>query len=95
MHIFLDTSVLYKDPFLKGNFFQELIDIVTEKEVELYISNIVLQEIERNYKKIILEESSKLSKLIDQIKHYDIDTNFNNLSFDIDKSLANLKTNYD
>lgn len=95
MHIFLDTSVLYKDPFLKGNFFQELIDIVTEKEVELYISNIVLQEIERNYKKIILEENSKLSKLIDQIKHYEIDASFNNLTFDIDKSVTNLKSNFD
>jgi predicted nucleic acid-binding protein len=56
MNIFIDTSVLYKDPFWRSNFYSELLDIVKEREVNLYLSNVVVLEIERNYGKIIDEE---------------------------------------
>jgi hypothetical protein len=70
MNIFLDTSILYKDPYWRGNFYGELLEVVKEKEVNLFVSSVVIKEIERNYGKIVDEENSKISKIIDQKEHY-------------------------
>jgi predicted nucleic acid-binding protein len=93
MNIFLDTSVLYKDPFWKSNFFKELIEIVKEKEIDLYISNIVLMELEHNYKKIIEQEIIKLDKVNTQIEQYNIKIN-NLSSIDVEESLKTLNDFY-
>ncbi|EIA07450.1 PIN domain-containing protein [Flavobacterium frigoris] len=93
MNIFLDTSVLYKDPFWKGNFFNELIEIVKEKEINLYISNIVLMELEHNYKKIIEQETIKLDKVNTQINQYNIKIN-NLTSINLEESLKTLNEFY-
>lgn len=74
MNIFLDTTVLYKDPFWKGNFYKELLDIVREQEVNLFVSTIVLKEVERNYGKILDEENTKLIKTKEKIEHYKFET---------------------
>lgn len=94
MNIFLDTSVLYKDPFWKGNFFNELIEIVKEKEINLYISNIVLMELEHNYKKIIDQEIIKLDKVNEQINQYNIEIS-NLTTINLEESLKNLNEFYD
>jgi hypothetical protein len=93
MNIFIDTSVLYKDPFWSSNFYAELLYIVKKREVNLYLSNVVVLEIERNYGKIIDEEISRLKKLTEQTEHYQIMTS-NTSSIDKEKSIENLKTFY-
>lgn len=93
MNIFLDTSVLYKDPFWKSNFFKELIEIVKEKEINLYISNIVLMELDHNYKKIIEQETIKLDKVNTQIDQYNIKIN-NLTSINLAESLKTLNEFY-
>jgi predicted nucleic acid-binding protein len=93
MNIFIDTSVIYKDPFWKGNFFSELIDIVKEKEIGLYISEVVLMEIERNYGKIVDQQIFQLSKAHSEIDHYQISLNTKS-SIDKEKSIVGLKTHY-
>lgn len=75
MNIFLDTSVLYKDPFWKSNFFGELLEVVKEKEIGLYMSSIVLRELGHNYKKIIEQEIVKLDKVNAQVNQYNIKVN--------------------
>ena len=72
MNIFLDTSVLYSDPFWKGNFFNELKEIVKDKEIDIYMSEIVLRELRHNYKKIIKETELQLDKANSQIEKYNI-----------------------
>ena len=93
MNIFIDTSVIYKDPFWKGNFFSELIDIVKEKEIGLYISDVVLMEIERNYGKIIDEQIFQLSKAHSEIDHYQMELDTKS-SIDKAKSIKGLKAHY-
>jgi predicted nucleic acid-binding protein len=93
MNIFLDTSVLYKDPFWKGNFFNELLETIKEKEINLYISNVVLMELEHNYKKIIEQEIIKLDKVNAQINQYNIITE-NVTTINLQESLDNLKAFY-
>ncbi|WP_347175523.1 PIN domain-containing protein [Polaribacter uvawellassae] len=93
MNIFIDTSVIYKDPFWKGNFFSELIDIVKEKEIGLYISDVVLMEIERNYGKIVDQQIFQLSKAHSEIDHYQMSLE-NESIIDKDKSIKGLKSHY-
>ena len=93
MNIFIDTSVIYKDPFWKGNFFSELIDIVKEKEIGLYISDIVLMEIERNYGKIIDQQIFQLSKAHSEIDHYQMELEGES-TIDKSKSIKGLKAHY-
>lgn len=93
MNIFIDTSVIYKDPFWKGNFFSELIEIVQEKEIGLFISDVVLMEIERNYAKIVDDQIFQLSKAHSQIEHYQMDLD-NISTINKEKSLDGLKNHY-
>lgn len=93
MNIFIDTSVIYKDPFWKGNFFSELIDIVKEKEIGLYISDVVLMEIERNYGKIIDRQITQLSKAHSEIDHYQMELDKKS-TIDKTKSIKGLKAHY-
>lgn len=93
MNIFLDTSVLYKDPFWKSNFFRELLEIVKEKEINLFMSNIVLMELQYNYKKIIEQEIVKLDKVNTQIEQYNIHID-TSTTIDVKKSLKDLSSFY-
>lgn len=93
MNIFIDTSVIYKDPFWKGNFFSELIDIVREKEIGLYISEVVLMEIERNYGKIVDKQIIQLSKAHSEINHYQISLDTISI-IDKEKSIGGLQNHY-
>lgn len=93
MNIFIDTSVIYKDPFWKGNFFSELIELVEEKEIGLFISDVVLMEITRNYGKIIDQEIFELKKLNSNIQHYNLSID-QTTSIDREKSIVELKKHY-
>lgn len=63
VRIFLDTSTLYKDPFWKGNFANELLQLAQGNQIDMYLSRVVANELVRNYGKIIDEENAKISKI--------------------------------
>ncbi len=93
MNIFLDTTVLYKDPFWKGNFYKELLQIVHEKNINLFISSVVLSELERNFQKILVDENSKIAKLNEKISHYNFATSIMPI-IDKEKSIDTLSKFY-
>ncbi len=72
MNIFIDTSILYKDPFWRGNFYKELLDIIKEKDINLYISELVLMELEKNYERMIDEQDVALRKVMGNVEHFQI-----------------------
>lgn len=95
LHIFLDTSVLYKDPFFKGNFSSKVLSLAKMKSsnVYFYMSRIVLDELVRNYEKVMKGEIDKLEKIVYDSRHY----NFNlssNVYIDGSNSIDGLKRFY-
>lgn len=94
MNIFLDTSILYSDPFLKGSYSSQLLDFSKDKQIQIYISRIVLKEIERNYSKILTEENNKIKDLNDKMIQYNIHgTSLTKIN--IDESVNLLKEFYE
>jgi len=70
MNIFLDTNILYKDPYLRGNYYSKLLKFIENKEINFFISEIVYKELERNYSKIASETNQKLNKIKGESEHY-------------------------
>ena len=62
MNIFIDTSVIYTDPFWKRSYAKELLHAAKAKRIFIYISDIVYGEVKYNYRKTILNEIDKLEK---------------------------------
>lgn len=92
--IFLDTSILYKDPFWKGNFASELLQLAKGKEIDVYMSSIVERELIRKYEKIIEDENIKLGKIVTNAEHYNFVGSLKN-EFDKDESIKLLKKFYE
>ena len=57
MNIFLDTSVIYSDPFWKENFSSQLLEVSADKRVNIFISEVVLKELQHNFEKILIKNS--------------------------------------
>ncbi|MBD3639181.1 MAG: DUF4935 domain-containing protein, partial [Crocinitomicaceae bacterium] len=94
MNIFVDTSVLYKDPFWKRNFSTELLETVTNREIGLFVSEIVLKELEHNYKKILNTELSQIQNIQEKLTQYQIKTDSELPKIDITKSIKGLQYFY-
>ncbi|MCB2407930.1 PIN domain-containing protein [Hymenobacter lucidus] len=95
LHIFLDTSVLYKDPFFKGSFSSNILSLarIKSSKIFLYMSRIVLDELIRNYEKIIKGENDKLEKILYDAKNYNFSMS-SNIIIDITVSVEGLKRFY-
>lgn len=70
MNVFVDTSVLYSDPFWKGNYAKLLLDAARVGKLNLYISDVVLKELRKNLKEQVdghinslVTANKKLSKI--------------------------------
>jgi len=70
MNIFLDTCILFKDPYFLKNYNKEFLELVKKKKINLFISNVVVQELERNYGKIIDDNNKSLNQIISKGKDY-------------------------
>lgn len=77
-HVFLDTGVLYYDPFWQSNFAKQLQKAAYDSKIKIYISDVVIMELKRNFEKNIDKEtfdinkvSQKLFKLIRNFKPYE------------------------
>jgi hypothetical protein len=68
MHIFLDTNAVLTDPFFRNNhpkvFLKEL---RSNSEMHVYISDMVIPEIYRNYERLLIERVNKLIKAVEDI----------------------------
>jgi hypothetical protein len=70
MNIFLDTCILFKDPYFLKNYNKEFLELVKKKKINLFISNVVVQELERNYGKTIDDNNKSLNQIISKGKDY-------------------------
>jgi len=51
MNIFLDSNILFPDPFFKENFARNFLKTIKEIDGKIFISNVVYQEVINNYKR--------------------------------------------
>ena len=70
MNIFVDTCILLKDPFFQKGTNKELIELVNKMKIKIFISNIVIQELEKNYREIIQKFNKQLSNIIEDGMDY-------------------------
>jgi predicted nucleic acid-binding protein len=68
MNIFIDTSILFSDPFWKEIFSSQLIDIVRDKRINIYLSEVVLRELRHNFEKNLDKDLFDLRKLNNSLK---------------------------
>lgn len=62
-NIFIDTSVIFTDPFWKGNFSSQLLETARSKRVKIFLSEVVLKELKYNLEKNLNKESTKLQSI--------------------------------
>jgi len=68
MNIFIDTSILFTDPFFKEIFKKEILNACNYERLNIYISEVVVKELLHNYEK-------NLDKIIIDIKNININSN--------------------
>ena len=68
MDIFIDTSVIYTDPFWKRIFPGQLLEAAIDGRVNVYIADVVLRELRRNYEKQLDKEFSSINSANSNIK---------------------------
>ncbi|GEM50754.1 hypothetical protein EB1_05440 [Empedobacter brevis NBRC 14943 = ATCC 43319] len=74
MNIFIDTSILFTDPFFKEIFKKEVLNACRLKRVNIFISEVVIKELLHNYEK-------NLDKIIIDIKNININSSKQILDF--------------
>eukprot|EP00388_Colpodella_angusta_P005077 GDKJ01015989.1.p1 GENE.GDKJ01015989.1~~GDKJ01015989.1.p1 ORF type:complete len:354 (+),score=42.70 GDKJ01015989.1:65-1126(+) len=68
MNIFIDTSILFTDPFFKEIFKKEILNACKYGRLNIFISEVVIKELIHNYEK-------NLDKIIIDIKNININSN--------------------
>ncbi|MBX0333426.1 PIN domain-containing protein [Pontibacter sp. HSC-14F20] len=61
-NVFIDSDILYKDPFFKNEFSDLLLKLAKDKKLTIYISAVVYEETLNNYKEIVSKEVAQLVK---------------------------------
>jgi predicted nucleic acid-binding protein len=51
MNIFIDTSVVYTDPFWKRNFATQILDAAKDNRITVFIADLVIKELRHNLKR--------------------------------------------
>ncbi|WP_099157285.1 PIN domain-containing protein [Virgibacillus ndiopensis] len=69
MDIFIDSNMLYTDPFFKSINNKLLLTLAKKYEVNIYLSEVVLQEILNNHSKLMNELYSKISKVNSELNN--------------------------
>lgn len=63
MNIFIDTNVLYDDPYFRSNFSELLLTKSTDHDIHIYISSIVVDELKQLVSKRLEEYNKSIPKL--------------------------------
>jgi len=80
MNIFIDTTVLFNDPFFKNRFNKIILEYAKIQVVNLYISEVVLKEARNHYSNNIKDSISaykKAQKNLQKMINYNIEGNIN------------------
>jgi len=79
MNVFIDTCILYNDPFWKGNFSSQLLDLSQQGRVKIFISEVVLKELRHSVEKCLDKEiydlkgsNSNLRRLLRGFESYNL-----------------------
>jgi PIN domain len=62
MHVFLDSNIIFSDPFFKGNFSRKFLEMLKEVEGKLYIASVVYEESLNNYRREIRKRRKDFGK---------------------------------
>mgnify|MGYP002405608036 CR=1 FL=1 len=61
MDIFIDTSVVYTDPFWKRNFASQILDAARDKRIKIYFADVVIRELKHNFRKQVIKEINSIN----------------------------------
>ncbi|MDN3655629.1 PIN domain-containing protein [Ferruginibacter paludis] len=61
-NIFLDSNILYSNPFFTETFGRLLLNLSEHKKIKLFISTVSLEETKNNYIKVISEKTDLIQK---------------------------------
>lgn len=75
MNIFIDTSVVYTDPFWKRNFASEILNSAKDEKLTIYISDVVIRELRVNLKKQLNKEITSLKNSYLSIRKITLEEN--------------------
>lgn len=67
MTIFFDTTEFIKDPLIYDNSMKILFELSKEKEIKIYISEMVLYELKRNHRKQLQEELGYYNERLEKL----------------------------
>ncbi|MFP7470020.1 PIN domain-containing protein [Niallia taxi] len=71
MHIFLDTTVTFSDPFLKKGYTHIILKLAKEhKELKFFMSDVVFKETERHFNKNVSEHLNNIRKEENELGSY-------------------------
>ncbi len=71
MNIFLDTTVIFSDPFLKRNYNRNLLKLARDyKDITFYMSEVVYKESKRHFERNVREHLEDLNKIQSKLKNY-------------------------
>ena len=62
MHVFLDSNIIFSDPFFKRNFSRKFLEMLKEVEGKLYIASIVHEESLNNYRREVRKRRKEFGK---------------------------------
>lgn len=62
MHLFLDTTVFYDDPFLQKPHMKNLLNIFKQHDFKVYVSSVVLMETRHHYEEKVRENINSFNK---------------------------------
>lgn len=65
MEVFLDSNIIYSDPFMESIYAQQLLKLAEYDFITIYMSSVVVDEIKSNYRKQINKEFGQLKKNIE------------------------------
>lgn len=73
IHIFLDTTLTFQDPFFKKNYNKQLIRCSEANNFTIYMSRVVFDETRNKYEINTSERISKLESALKELEMYDPD----------------------
>jgi|WetSurSiteA1Bulk_404760.scaffolds.fasta_scaffold00535_11 hypothetical protein len=68
MNVFIDTCILYSDPFWTENLSSQMLELSRQGRIKIFLSEIVLKELRHNFEKSIDKEISVLRNSNSELK---------------------------
>ncbi|WGT37671.1 PIN domain-containing protein [Lysinibacillus sp. 1 U-2021] len=94
MHLFLDTTVFYDDPFLQKPHMKNLLNIFKQHDFKVYVSSVVLMETRHHYEEKVRENINSFNKsakyLQDKHRGY-----FRDIYQDVEKEVEYCRDRFD